>query len=90
MWQKYFKFVNLVPGKVVIPRYGTIDFSRPDLPLETIQALYENDFPYLEITQQGLEELYGIEHPPQITETITPTEPKQTPKIKTKKMKEKR
>jgi len=52
-----------VPGRIVIPGHGTIDFSRGDLPLELIKELYEKDFPYLEITPQGKREIYNVDIP---------------------------
>jgi len=63
MWQKYFKVVKIVPGRVVIPGHGTVDFSSEDLPLELIKELYENDLPYLDITPQGKEVIYNIKPP---------------------------
>jgi hypothetical protein len=59
MWKRYFTFIKLVPGRVVTPRFGTIDFSSDNIPLETIKTLYEHGFPYLQITEQGKAELYG-------------------------------
>lgn len=58
MWTNYFKFKKLVPGKVVTPSHGTIDFSNPNLPVEIVKKVYESDFPYLEITNRGMKELY--------------------------------
>ena len=66
MWHKYFNFIKLVPGKVVVPKHGTIDFSRDNLPLDLLKTLYEKKFPYLEITPEGKQKFYGIE--PEITE----------------------
>ncbi len=60
MWKRYFKFVKLKPGKVVTAQFGEIDFSADNLGIEILKSLYENDFPYLEITQAGKAELYGI------------------------------
>jgi len=59
MWKRYFNFIKLVPGRVVTHCFGTIDFSRDDIPVQTIKTLYENGFPYLEITEIGKTELYG-------------------------------
>ncbi len=59
MWKKYFKFIKLVPGRVVTHQFGTIDFREDNIPLETIKSLYENDFPYLQLTKEGKAELYG-------------------------------
>ena len=60
MWKRYFKFVKLKPGRVVTQMFGEIDFSHENIPLETLKALYESDFPYLEITSEGKHKLYGI------------------------------
>lgn len=60
MWKKYFTFVKLKPGRVVTTLFGEIDFSRDDIPLEKVQKLFENDFPYLAITKEGQEKLYGV------------------------------
>ena len=59
MWKRYFNFIKLVPGRIVTHGFGTIDFSRDDIPIQTIKTLYENGFPYLEITEIGKTELYG-------------------------------
>jgi len=61
MWKLYFKFVKLKPGKVVTAQFGEIDFSADNIGIEIIKALYENGFPYLEITKSGKSELYGNE-----------------------------
>lgn len=62
MWRKYFKLVGLVPGKVITQSHGTVDFST-DVPVETCKELFELDFKYLEITDEGKEKLYGIKAP---------------------------
>ena len=59
MWKKYFKVVKLVPGEVVVPGYGTIDFSKDNISVEVCQKLFESDFPYLAITEEGKNFLYG-------------------------------
>ena len=61
MWKQYFKFVKLKPGKVVTAQFGVIDFSAETIGIEIIKSLYENGFPYLEITEEGKAEIYGIE-----------------------------
>lgn len=60
MWHNYFKFIRLVPGRVITARFGELDFSG-DVPIEICKALYEDDFPYLEITEEGKNKLYGDE-----------------------------
>ena len=60
MWKRYFKFIKLRPGRVVTALLGELDFSQDNIPIEKIKALYESDFPYLEITEAGKAELYGI------------------------------
>ena len=59
MWKKYFRVVKLVPGQVVVPGYGTIDFSKDNISVEVCQKLFESDFPYLTITEEGKNFLYG-------------------------------
>lgn len=61
MWKLYFKFKKLKPGKVVTALFGEIDFSADNIGIEIIKALYENGFPYLEITEVGKAEIYGID-----------------------------
>ena len=60
MWKQYFKFVRLQPGKVVTSQFGEIDFSADTIGTEIIQALYENGFQYLEITEEGKAEIYRL------------------------------
>jgi len=61
MWKRYFKFVKLRPGKVVTALYGDIDFSADNLGIEILKTLFENDFPYLVLTEDGKAELYGLD-----------------------------
>jgi hypothetical protein len=60
MWTKYFNFIKLRRGRVIVPIHGEIDFSRDDIPVEICKELYEKGFPYLELTELGESELYGI------------------------------
>jgi hypothetical protein len=60
MWQNYFKLIKLKPGRVNTALFGLIDFRNPNIPLATIQALYESDFPYLQLTPLGESEIYGV------------------------------
>ncbi|HEY5592158.1 MAG TPA: hypothetical protein VIK55_14230, partial [Paludibacter sp.] len=55
----HFKFVKLKTGKVVTSKFGKIDFTANNIGIEIIKTLYENGFPYLEITEEGKVELYG-------------------------------
>ena len=59
MWTKYFKVVKVRPGRIITPRHGELDFSREDLAIEICQQLYEEDFPYLEITTEGKRNYMG-------------------------------
>ena len=68
MWQKYFKLVGLLPGRVVVQGHGTIDFSKDNIPVEVCKDLFEKDFRYLEITEAGKAELYGLKTEPVIQE----------------------
>ena len=60
IWTDYFTLIKVLPGRIVTPRFGTLDFSDPMLPVEKLQALFEDDFPYLQITPLGMEALYPV------------------------------
>ena len=60
MWTQYFNFIKLRRGRVIVPFHGEIDFSRDDIPLEICKELFESGFPYLELTELGERELFGI------------------------------
>ncbi|MGE4568032.1 MAG: hypothetical protein AB7C90_02480 [Bacteroidales bacterium] len=65
MWKKYFKVIKIVPGPVIIPGRGKIDFASDALSVDLVKSLFENDCPYLEITPHGLKELYKVEPAPE-------------------------
>lgn len=73
MWTKYFKLVGLRRGRVITPSHGEIDFSRDDITVETCKQLFESDFPYLEITEEGEKEIYGIVETPAFDTPIPST-----------------
>jgi hypothetical protein len=60
MWTDYFRMIKLRRGRVITPSHGEIDFSRNDMPVETCKELYEKGIPYLELTELGKKELYGV------------------------------
>ena len=60
MWKKYFNVVGIVPGPVIVHGFGTVDFSREDLPVDLCKKLYEADCRYLQITPEGEHELFGL------------------------------
>lgn len=68
MWTKYFKVIKVRPGKIVTSSHGELDFSRDNISVEICKELFESDFPYLEITEEGKKELYGIEPKADIVE----------------------
>jgi hypothetical protein len=37
-----------------------LDFSDPGLPVEKVQVLFEDDFPYLQITPLEMDTLYAV------------------------------
>ncbi|HAQ20872.1 MAG TPA: hypothetical protein DCR40_16815 [Prolixibacteraceae bacterium] len=71
MWIKYFNFIKLRRGRVIVPIHGEIDFSSDDIPIEICKELYEKGFPYLELTELGKNELYGIAKKPTLTKQQT-------------------
>jgi len=72
MWTDYFKLIRLKPGKVITFLCGEVDFSKQTLSLEVLKTLWESDFPYLQITELGKKELYGIMDKPDKLETQDP------------------
>ena len=58
-WTNYFKLIKLVPGIVVVPGHGKIDFRSENLSVELCKKLYNSGFAYLELTAEGKEKLYG-------------------------------
>jgi len=68
MWKDYFKLVKIVPGIIVVPGHGKIDFRNEKLPVELCRQLYEKEFPYLELTKDGKEK-FGKETPEKKQET---------------------
>jgi len=46
-WKEHYKVVGIVPGKVITRQAGPIDFSRDDIPLATIEKLYQSGCRYL-------------------------------------------
>ncbi len=67
MWRKYFRF-RLVPGVMIHPRFGKIDFRRDDLDVEMLRQIVEGGSYYLELTPDGQKELYGVEVQDQVRE----------------------
>ncbi len=59
MWKKYFKVIKIIPGEVVVPGYGKMNFSKDNISVEVCRKLFESDFPYLAITAEGRDFLYG-------------------------------
>lgn len=60
MWTQYFNFIKLRRGRVIVPIHGEIDFSADNIGIEICKELYDNGFPYLELTELGKKEFYGI------------------------------
>jgi len=74
-WTNYFKFIKLEPGIVVVPGYGKIDFRNRNIPVELCKKLYDSGFPYLELTTEGKEELYGSKENKPVDKTTKPKSP---------------
>ena len=60
MWTDYFNFIKLRRGRVITPSHGEIDFSRDDISVEICKELFDAGFPYLELTELGKKEFFGI------------------------------
>ena len=50
----------MVPGVMIHPRFGKIDFRRDDLDVEMLQQIVEAGSYYLELTPEGQREFYGV------------------------------
>ena len=55
-----FKFIKLRRGRVITPSHGEIDFSADNIGIEICKVLFDMGFPYLELTELGKKEMYGI------------------------------
>ena len=53
MWQDYFTLVKLHPGEVQTFKHGLIDFKNPRIPVALCKQLFDEGFPYLELTKKG-------------------------------------
>jgi hypothetical protein len=62
MWRRFFRF-KLVPGVMIHPRFGRIDFRRDDLDVGMLLQITEEGVYYLELTPEGQREFYGVETP---------------------------
>jgi hypothetical protein len=60
MWRRFFRF-RMVPGVMIHPRFGKIDFRRDDLDVEMLRQIVEAGSYYLELTPEGQREFYGVE-----------------------------
>ena len=58
MWTDYFRLIKLRRGRVITPSHGDIDFSSDHIEIEICKELFDNGFPYLELTEIGKQELY--------------------------------
>lgn len=61
MWKKYFILKKVKPGELNFPRpFGRIDFRSDNLDINMLKKIVEDDrnFPYLEMTQEGLDHFY--------------------------------
>lgn len=47
-WKQKYKVVGVKPGPVITPKHGTINLTREDIPLEKMDQLYAEGFPYIE------------------------------------------
>ena len=58
MWQDYFTLVKLVPGKVSVYKHGVIDFRNTKIPVPLCKKLFDEGFPYLELTKKGKQKFF--------------------------------
>lgn len=48
-WTDRYRLKGIVPGVVVTKQFGSIDFSRNDVPEDVCDKLVKSNFPYLEL-----------------------------------------
>jgi len=58
----HFTLVGIEPGIVITFQFGAVDF-REDVPLQILERLYNNGFPYLKLTKQGQKALNPTAQP---------------------------
>jgi hypothetical protein len=85
----HFTLVGIEPGIVITFQFGAVDF-RETIPLEILEKLYNDGFPYLKLTKQGQKAMNPTIQPlnPPTTQPINPstTQPiNPNPKTLTKK-----
>lgn len=54
---EYFKIIKIVPGRVVVPGFGILDFSKT-VSTDVCEILYKKGFPYLGLTSKGKEKYH--------------------------------
>ncbi len=47
-WQKQYKVVGIIPGRILVPGTGIVDLSDENLPEELIRKLHDKGCPYLQ------------------------------------------
>lgn len=52
-WKQKYKVKGVKPGKIVTPKHGTIDLRKEDIPLELMDQLHAEKFPYIERIHTG-------------------------------------
>ena len=80
MWRKYFRF-KLVPGLMIHPRFGRIDFRRDDLDIDMLKQIVVGGAYYLELTPDGQKKLYGVEVQADVPEVAVPKRNKKVKEI---------
>jgi len=48
-WQKRFKVVGVVPGKIFTRQFGELDLSNPNIPVEKIERLVADGCRFVEL-----------------------------------------
>ena len=80
----HFTLVGIEPGIIITFQFGAVDF-RETIPLEILEKLYNDGFPYLKLTKQGQKAMNPTiqQLNPSTTQLINPSTP--TPKPSQKK-----
>jgi hypothetical protein len=72
----HFTLVGIEPGIIITFQFGAIDF-RETIPLEILEKLYNDGFPYLKLTKQGQKAMNPTTQPlnPSTTQQLNPSTP---------------
>jgi hypothetical protein len=72
----HFTLVGIEPEIIITFQFGALDF-RENIPLDVLEKLYKDAFPYLKLTKEGLKAMNPTPQPlnPSTTQPLNPSTP---------------